>query len=138
MKSIVLALAMCMTFAMNAQEKSKKESLNPEQRVELQVKKMTLHLDLNENQQREIKKLLTDKNKKWEAGKDQRVKAKKDLTANEKFEMKNKKLDDKIAYKAEMKKVLTPTQFEKWENSKKANRKKLTNKDKNFKNKARQ
>lgn len=135
MKSIVLALAMCMTFAMNAQEKSKKESLNLEQRVELQVKKMTLHLDLNENQQKEIKKLLTEKNKKWEAGKDKRIKAKKDLTANEKFEIKNKRLDEKIAYKAEMKKVLTPAQFEKWENSKKQEGRKLINKDKKFKTK---
>ena len=42
--------------------------------------------------------------------------------AEERFAMKNKKLDEAIAVKAKVQKVLTPEQFKKWEDMKKENR----------------
>lgn len=123
MKTWILALMMVVGLGASAQEREHRhEPFKPEQRAELQAKKMTLALDLNEKQQKDIQKLLVDRNKK--AG-DFKIKAKankeagKKLTADERFEMKNRMLDEQIAMKAEMKKILNADQFEKWEKIKK-------------------
>ena len=59
--------------------------------------------------------------------KEARKEAKKPLTANEKFEMKNKSLDNQIEMKAKMKKILNTEQMQKWE-ANKEKRKAHTNK----------
>ena len=86
---------------------------------------MTLDLNLNESQQKEIAKILEEQSTKRQAekatfkdNKDKGVKP----TAEERFAMKNKKLDEAIAVKAKVQKVLTPEQFKKWEDMKKENR----------------
>ncbi|HBI01692.1 MAG TPA: hypothetical protein DDY18_08730 [Flavobacterium sp.] len=102
-----------------------RESLSPDQQAELQVKKMTLNLDLNANQQAEVKKILLNQAKKREAKKAEwkaNKEAGKSLSKDEKFAMKNQMLDEQIAMKAEMKKILTADQFAKWE-AKQAERK---------------
>lgn len=93
------------------------EQFTPEQRSELQVKKLTLELDLNESQQRDIKAFIADKNAKMEARKTA-MKAMREKgtkpTSDERFAMKTKMLDEQIANKKRMEKVLNPKQFEKW------------------------
>lgn len=93
------------------------EQFTPEQRSQLQLKKMTLNLDLNESQQREIKAFIADKNTKMEAHKTA-MKAMKEKgtkpTNDERFDMKMKMLDEQIATKKRMEKILSPKQFEKW------------------------
>ncbi len=120
---ITIALALSLTVTMNAQERQAKnrentEQLTPEQRNELHLKKMTLDLDLTPAQQKEIAPIISEQSSKREA-KMAEMKAnkeeKKQLTANEKFEMKSKMLDQQIEHKAKMKKILTKEQFEKWE-----------------------
>ncbi len=89
----------------------------PEQRSELQVKKLTLELDLNESQQKDIKAFIADKNTKMEAHKTA-MKAMKEKgtkpTSEERFAMKSKMLDEQIASKKRMEKILNEKQFEKW------------------------
>ena len=104
---------------------AERERLSPEQRNQLQLKKMTLDLNLNESQQKEIAKILEEQSIKrqaematFKANKDKGVKP----TTEERFAMKNKKLDEAIAVKAKVQKVLTPEQFKKWEDMKKENR----------------
>jgi hypothetical protein len=135
MKKLILAITLVMTTLTFAQEKSK---LSPEQQTELQVKKMTLALDLDTKQQNELKTILLEQNKK-RATKIAELKDKKKqgvkLSANEKFEMKSKMLDEKIEHKARMKKILKPEQFQKWEQhqenrTKKMNQKRKKNKEK--------
>lgn len=115
MKKIIVTIFLVISSLSFAQEKSK---LSLEQQTELQVKKMTLDLDLDTKQQNEIKTILLEQNKK-RATKIAELKDKKKqgvkLSANEKFEMKSKMLDDKIEHKARIKKILTPEQFIKWE-----------------------
>lgn len=93
------------------------EQFTPEQRSELQLKKLTLELDLNESQQKEIKAFIADKNTKMEAHKTA-MKAMKEKgtkpTSDERFAMKSKMLDEQIATKKRMQKVLNEKQFEKW------------------------
>ena len=79
---------------------------------------MTLELDLDEKQQKEIKTILVEQSKKRET-KIAEMKAKKEKgekpTADERFAMKNEMLDNQIAMKAKMKRILKPEQFAKWE-----------------------
>ena len=129
MKKLVVTAILLVGFLTFAQEKSvekgerkarmeKRESLTPDQQAELQVKRMTLDLDLNTKQQADVKKIVLEQTKKreakkaeWKANKD----AGKSLSKDEKFAMKNQMLDEQIAMKAEMKKILTADQFAKWE-----------------------
>jgi peptide chain release factor 2 len=105
MKKLIVTIVLVISSLSFAQEKSK---LSPEQQAELQVKKMTLDLDLDTKQQNEIKTILLEQNKK-RATKIAELKDKKKqgvkLSADEKFEMKSKMLDDKIEHKAQMKKI---------------------------------
>ena len=126
MKKLILAIALVATTLTFAQDrKARGEKLTPEQQTELQVKRMTLELDLDEKQQKEIKTILVEQSKKRET-KLAEMKAKKEKgekpTADEKFAMKNEMLDNQIAIKAKMKKILKPEQFTKWE-EKQADRK---------------
>ena len=129
-KLIVIALLMTgmASFAQEKQplvKKEKAEQLTPEQRNELRLKKMTLDLGLNASQQKEMGKLIAEQSTKFEAAKAER-KAKKDSgtkpTADERFKMKSKMLDEQIAMNDKVKKILTPEQFTKWE-AQKENRK---------------
>ena len=132
MKKLALIVLLVVGLSTYAQEGKKqerqgaeRERLSPEQRNQLQLKKMTLDLNLNESQQKEIAKILEEQSTKRQAekatfkdNKDKGVKP----TAEERFAMKNKKLDEAIAVKAKVQKVLTPEQFKKWEDMKKENR----------------
>ena len=115
MKKLIVTIVLVISSLSFAQEKSK---LSPEQQTELQVKKMTLDLDLDANQQSEIKTILLKQNKK-RAMKLAELKDKRkqgvNLSADEKFDLKNNMLDEKIEHKAQMKKILKPEQFQKWE-----------------------
>ncbi|MEE1899242.1 hypothetical protein V1389_12885 [Flavobacterium rakeshii] len=123
MKTWILAAVLCVSTSVFAQpgrgeHHEKREKLTVEQRTELQVKKMTLELDLTDKQKADIQKLVLDRNKKAET---EMAKHKADReagkapTKDERFAMQSKKLDEQIAMKAEMKKVLNDEQFEKWQ-----------------------
>lgn len=131
MKKLLIAIVMLGALTSFAQErKMDQDKLTPEQRVELQVKKMTLDLDLNDKQQKDIKKLLTEQAKKREEGKAKREAAKKvgtKPTSEERFAMKSKMMDEQIAFKAEMKKILSEKQMEKWEEHKEDRMEKMRN-----------
>lgn len=109
---------------------NQRESFTPEQQTELQVKRMTLHLDLTTKQQEELKKVVLENTKKREAKKVE-MQAKraegKTPTSEERFEMQNQRLDNQIAMKAELKKILTKEQMTKWEENQKENLEKRKN-----------
>lgn len=119
MKKLILVTALVLSTLTFAQERGRKgEKLTPEQQTELQVKKMTLELDLDAKQQKEVKAILLEQAQKRQAKmaemKTKREKGEK-LSADEKFDMKNKMLDNQIEHKAQMKKILKPEQLQKWE-----------------------
>ena len=132
MKKMILAIALVATTLTFAQDRKQgREKLTPEQQTELQVKKMTLDLDLDAKQQKEIKTILLEQAKKREA-KMAEMKAKREKgekpSADEKFEMKNNQLDAQIEWKAQMKKTLTAEQFAKWESKQEKNTKRAAQK----------
>lgn len=117
--AFVLGLS-AVTFAQEKKQVAKEstEKMTLEQRNQLQLKKMTLDLDLNASQQKEMAAVIAEQSAKREAKmaemKEKKATQKK-LTANEKFEMENKMLDNQIEMKEKMKKILNDKQMEKWE-----------------------
>lgn len=99
-------------------KKNNMEQMSPAQRNELQLKQMTLNLDLNQAQQKEMSVVINEMSANRESHK-AAMNAMKEKgqkpTADQKFEMKNKMLDEKIVMKSKIQKILTPKQFEKWE-----------------------
>ena len=91
---------------------------------------MTLDLNLNSEQQKEIKNLLLEKAKKREAEVAFKTTKEKgqETTAEERFKIKNQVLDEQIALKEQIKKTLTTEQFNKWESKKEYNTKKMSQK----------
>ncbi|TWI03369.1 hypothetical protein IQ05_00312 [Flavobacterium tiangeerense] len=127
MKKLLIVLVLAFGITSQAQERktktesAKMERMSAEQKRALQVKKMTLELDLNASQQKEISSLLAEQSTKREAmladRKANKTAEKKQLTSNERFELKNQMLDNQIAMKERMKKILSNDQFKKWDAS---------------------
>ncbi len=94
------------------------KDLSTEQMATLQTKKMTLALDLNEEQQRKMKSLLAThiaaRKAKMETHKAKKENGEK-LSADEKYTLQVARLDAQIAHKQELKTLLTEAQYNKWE-----------------------
>ena len=119
MKKVIVAVLLVVGMTTYAQERGeKRERLTPEQKVELQIKKLKLDLDLNDKQTADIKKIVVEQVKKREAKRTEfDTKRAKDIkpTPEEMFQNKSQMLDEQIAMKAEMKKILNAEQYEKWQ-----------------------
>ncbi|MCL9769123.1 hypothetical protein NAT47_01705 [Flavobacterium sp. HXWNR69] len=117
MKKLILFVALILSSLTFAQNRKGGE-MSPDQLAELQTKRLTFDLDLNSNQQKEVKAIILDQAKKREALKTE-MKAKREkgesLSADERYEKQIERLDDQIELKAKLKKVLTPEQMKKWE-----------------------
>jgi len=127
MKNLIVAALMIFTIASYAQEarpsiqKPQAERLTLEQRNQLHLKKMTLELDLNSSQQKEMSKIIAEQSSKRDAAMAER-KANKEqmqkMTADERYKKKNEMLDEQMVMKARVKKILSAEQFAKWETMK--------------------
>jgi periplasmic protein CpxP/Spy len=130
-KLILIAIAMIaiQVSAQNTKERPNRErspkmdkfqDLTPEEMASIQTKKMTLHLDLNESQQKEIQKLnlenAIERKARMEAHKAQKADGNMAKPSKEeRLKMMNERLNNQIAMKAKMKKILNDEQFAKWE-----------------------
>ena len=129
MKKALLIIVILLEFAGFAQENKEKkhrdqiDKFTPAQKNQLLLKKMTLELDLNASQQKEMSSIISEQSTKREARIAER-KEKKEAhakrNAEEHFERKNELLDEQIETKEKLKKILTPEQLEKWKTFKEA------------------
>lgn len=88
-----------------------KENLTPEQKAELHGKKMTLKLNLTDLQEKQVTKLFLDREKnKPKLNEDKRT-----MTSETKYALKKESMDHRISMKRDLKEILSPEQFEKWE-----------------------
>ena len=112
MKKVVFVLIAFIALNAQAQkEHSRKENnMTPEQMATMKTKQMTLVLDLSEVQQKDVLAL----NKKNAENFSKARGEKKELTQEERFEMKNKMLDAQIANQRAMRKILNDDQYVKW------------------------
>ena len=105
----------------NRVEKAKRISdFTPEEVAALQTKKMTLHLDLNESQQKQIHKINLEnamvRKRIMESFKAKRENGSIEKPSKEaRLEMMNARLDHQIAMKSKMKTILNKKQFDTWE-----------------------
>lgn len=124
MKKLAITLVIILTVSLNGfaqepdQTRPERARMSTEQRNQLHLKRMTLELDLSLAQQKEMAIVIAEESAKRETRMSEMKKErgiKKELTADEQFVRKNQMLDDQIARKAKMKKILNDKQFEKWE-----------------------
>lgn len=128
MKKVLLIAFILVGFVGQAQERGdgprkeknemreKMRDFTPQQRAELKSKKMALHLDLNESQQKQVETLLVKQEEKKDAMRAQREE-KKELSKDEAFALKSKMLDEQMEFKKQIKSILTEEQFIKFEKS---------------------
>lgn len=128
----ITVFILLISFSINAQQKQQRKGSNftPEQTASLKVKQMTLNLELNASQQKEVYDLMKinaeerQSNRALRAGNRQNGAQ---LTSDQKFELQKTRLDKMIAHKAAMKTILSKDQFEKWEETM-TSRKKMSQK----------
>jgi len=125
-KSILLTLALFLSFTSlsiaqqyfgedtKTELKKQRGQVPAPDKANMQAKEMTLALDLDEAQQKDVEALLLDYHKGLEASMGSKKKDFANLSDQEKREMKAKHLDAQIALKKEMKKILTKEQYEKF------------------------
>ena len=123
MKKTIALVVLALTFSMNTQaqkkqsrEKGKGKDLTIEQKTTLAVKKMTLNLDLSDDQQNQVRPLITKKITDRSKIKENRE-LKKSTSSIDHFQIKSERLDKMIAFKRKMKQILNAKQFEKFEKS---------------------
>ena len=122
MKKLLSILILTVGFTVSTQaqkrNKTKDHKLTIEQKTDLEIKKMTLKLDLTPAQQDQVRPLI-----KEQVVKKQQMKAKRKAlrksdnkpTSDEVYLVKAQVLDSKIANKAEMKRILNKQQYERFE-----------------------
>ena len=133
---ILIALSTLGSFAQrkNREVKTDRKALTAEQVATLQTKKMTLHLNLSDAQQKQIYKLnLENAQVRKEQFRRRKQKADSDrskrISKEKRYERANKRLDSQIGHKKNIQSILNKEQFEKWEKGQKISmRKKLKGK----------
>lgn len=115
MKKLFLVALLVVGITVFAQEKqgrrAGKESLTSEEKVDIQVKRMTKELNLNEKQASEVKVLVA---KQFQKREDLKAKLKADKE-RQRTEMRANLEKEQAAISTEYKKILTPDQYVKWE-----------------------
>ncbi len=118
----ITVLVLLISFSINAQQRQQKQrkgsDFTTEQIATLKVKQMTLDLDLNASQQKEVFELMkksTEERKNAMAERKENKQSGIELTSDQKFAIQNNRLDKMIAHKTAMKNILSKDQYEKWE-----------------------
>lgn len=122
MKRFLILAMVFMTLNNFAQDK-RKEHLNkpdftPEQLATLKSKQLALELNLDESQRQKIYELNLDQVNQRKSKREEFKNTKNQgerPSSDERFNIQNRRLDEALAHKAEMKGILNKAQFEKWE-----------------------
>jgi protein CpxP len=127
------------SFAQDADQKptrEPREKLTPEQRNEKHLQKLTTDLNLDANQQTQVKQLLAERSAKGEKLKEER-KNRKDSdtkpTAAERDAFKKQMIAEKEGNDAKMKAILNADQYKKWTSMQEENKDKAREKMKEYK-----
>ena len=117
-----MALLTIGAFAQNKKRGFNKSDMTPEQMAEIQTKKMALHLDLTDAQQKKIFNLNKEqaikrvaKRKEMQALRDKDEKPK----DRNSFENQKSRLDAQLAHQDSMKEILSEDQYQIWKKSRK-------------------
>lgn len=130
MKKLFVVALLLVGTATFAQERigENNDKLTPEQRVNLQVKKLTKELNLSDKQAQELKEIVVKEIEQREARKAEiqaRKAEKKRMASADMNARKMKFEEEKMEAEERMKKILTPEQFSKWTEIRKARKEKM-------------
>ena len=108
---IALLVVGITTFAQEkGADKSERVKLTVEQKVDIQVKRISKDLELNEKQIKDVRNLVAKEMEKRESMKGKMH----DITKTQRAEIKTQMEAEQAAVNSEMKKILTPVQYAKW------------------------
>ncbi|MDP2058913.1 MAG: hypothetical protein U1C58_08395 [Flavobacteriaceae bacterium] len=108
--------------------RSQDEKRTPAERANLQTKRMALHLDLTESQQKSVNTLLLKQNEQRDlsfAALKKDKEAGKQPTDAERYQQQVNRLDSQIAFQKEMKSILNEKQYEQWKNQREKSGKRM-------------
>jgi Spy/CpxP family protein refolding chaperone len=128
MKKLLVVFVLLLSVVTFAQEKRKKgPEMSPEKKVELQVARLKIELDLTEKQTTDLRNVINEHQQK-RAKLRAEFGSKKDSLHKpnpaQREQMKKVKAEDKNAFEEQLKKILTPAQFETWQQNKEARKNK--------------
>lgn len=127
MKKVLFIPLMFLAFIASAQENNERKhahkdyhEMSNEQKALLKVKRMTLALDLSKKQQDEMESLQLSRINQREQLREERQdegkeRSRESISPDELFAYENQRLDQMIAYKKEVKDILSADQYSKWE-----------------------
>ena len=125
MKQLLLVALVLLSFNVQAQEEGRRQkeerrenmkNISAEDMAELKTKKMTLHLDLTDEQQAKVKQLMLQeaKERKAQMTKHEEMKAKGEKPNQEqRIEHQKARLDKQIEMKKQLKSILSAEQYAK-------------------------
>lgn len=111
-QKLVVTMALVASFGVSAQDRKEKiKNTTPEERVEMRTEKLSEKLNLDENQKKKVKEILTAQQKENKAVREEIKEEREKARA----EMKDaiKKQNEEL--KAKLKPILTEEQYQKWE-----------------------
>lgn len=128
MKKVIMILFAFATLHASAQDQKRdfkkqrmtsKMDYSPEEMAQLQSKKLTLKLDLDAKQQKDVSDLFLEQAKIRQSKKEAFLQSKakeekKKFSKEERLKMANERLDQQIDMKKKMKTILSTEQYEKW------------------------
>ncbi|MBU3681384.1 MAG: hypothetical protein FGM16_05545 [Flavobacterium sp.] len=118
MKKLVVVAVLLLSVTAFAQEKRKKgPEMSAEKKVELQVARLKIELDLNEKQTAELRTVFQERLQKQNKLRAEFGSKKDSLhkpSPAQREQMKKIKSDNKKVFEEQLKKILTATQFETW------------------------
>lgn len=110
----------------NKSDRAPREMRSPEERVEARLKKMTTDLNLDANQQAQMKSIITEQNSKMESMMaDRKANGNAKPSKEDREAMRAKRNDAKVEMDNRIKAVLNPTQYDKYKAMEEANRAKM-------------
>jgi len=132
-KLIVLALLVVGITAYAQEEnvasrRAEFEKMTPQQKTEMALKRLTSELGLNEKQQKEIGKIMGERNALRAKNMAERKVMKETgakPTPEERMAKKTRREDEEKEFQSKMEKVLTTDQIKKWDNMKKVRKAKM-------------
>jgi Spy/CpxP family protein refolding chaperone len=134
MKKLIIAVLLFTSIFSFAQEvqtenkdkKVKREKMSPEQRNQFLLDKMTKELNLDAQQQEQIKPIIAEQNAKMQEMREQgKVVDFKEMSKEERKALMQKRNEEKTVKENKLKAILTPEQFKKMKEMEAANREKM-------------
>jgi len=122
MKKMITVLFLALGLSTFAQERGEgRKDLSSEEMATLSAKRLAMQLDLNEDQEMKLKTLYMTRMETMKEGREENAEKraemmeKREEMKEKREEMRNKRENDSEEMKAELQKILTADQFQKWE-----------------------